>query len=236
MLNELESDLLREQRHHHNFSISIRLMAQFISVVFHPMFILSYAYVGLAFFNPFLFGETNMQNVFRLQGAGAKGIWFINLVLFSCIIPLFGIFLMKMLNIIQSITLKSREERKLPYVLTGIFYLSMVAQNSINTSLPIEIKIFCLGATIALFMAFFINLFSKISIHTVGAGGFLAMLIVIMARAYFDADILIILGFMTCGLVGTSRLILGAHGTRDVYWGFFIGFLAQFVAINYMFS
>ena len=35
-----------------------------------------------------------------------------------------------------------------------------------------------LGATIALFIAFFINIFSKISAHAVGMGGLVAMVLI----------------------------------------------------------
>ena len=113
--------------------------------------------------------------------------------------------------------------------------MAMVAQNS-TTGLPLEIKIFTLGATIALFIAFFINLFTKISMHTVGMGGFLAMIIIIIARSYGGAEFLFVFGVLACGLVGTARLLLGSHQVSDVYGGYFVGFLAQFVALNYMFS
>lgn len=214
----------------------LQWVAQLVSILFHPLFLLTYAYVLLAYYNPFLFGEATTERVFNLTGTYRKGTWFVNLLLFSCIIPLVGIVLMRQLGIVQSLALKTKDERKLPYVLTGMFYMAMVAQNSYNTSLPMEIKIFALGATIALFIAFFFNLFTKISIHTVGMGGFLAMLIIITARSYADASILFVIGIFTCGLVGTARLLLGAHQTTDVYGGYFIGFFAQFVALNYMFS
>jgi len=35
------------------------------------------------------------------------------------------------------------------------------------------------------------------------------------------------------GLVGTSRLILGAHHPFDVYAGIFLGMLAQLIAMYY---
>ena len=88
----------------------------------------------------------------------------------------------------------------------------------------------------ALFVAFFLNLFTKISMHTVGMGGFLAMLIIIIARSYAGAGQLFIFGILACGLVGTSRMILGAHNSSDIYGGYFVGFLCQFVALNYMFT
>jgi hypothetical protein len=227
-------DLLRYERFKREVPLSLRLIAQFISVLFHPLFILGYAYLLLAFFNPFLFGEANTARIFVVGSKFGKGLWFMNILLFSCIIPLFGVFLMRMLGMVQSIALHTQDERKIPYVMTGIFYLAMVAQNSSNTSLPLEIKIFALGATIALFMAFFINLFSKISIHSVGMGGFLAMIIIIVGKGYYGGEYLLIFGILSCGLVGTARLIVGAHQSSDIFGGYIVGFFAQFIALRYL--
>lgn len=213
-----------------------RLLAQAISLVFHPLFILPYAYVLLASFNPFLFGESVPERVFSLEDKFSKGIWFVNLLLFSCIIPIVGVLLMKALGMVSSLSLPTRDERKIPYIMVGMFYMAMVAQNSYNSSLPVEVKIFALGATIALFVAFFINLFSKISMHTVGIGGFLAMIIIVIARSYTSAEHLFIFGVLACGLVGTSRMLLGAHKASDIYGGYVVGFISQFVALNYLFS
>ena len=160
----------------------------------------------------------------------------INILLFSCIIPFFGLVLMRLLGMVQSIALHTQDERKIPYVMAGIFYMAMVAQNSSNTSLPLEIKIFALGATIALFVAFFINLFTKISIHTVGMGGFLAMIIIVIGKGYQGGEFLFIFGILSCGLVGTARLILGAHNSSDIYGGYVVGFFAQFIALQYLFA
>jgi hypothetical protein len=39
---------------------------------------------------------------------------------------------------------------------------------------------------------------------------------------------------IAAGLVGSSRLILGAHEPNEIYGGYAIGFLAQFVALSYL--
>lgn len=230
-----EYDLRLLERHQAVVPMPLQMVAQVISVLFHPLFMVAYAYILLAVFNPFAFGEATTERIFSLTEKPGKGVWFINILLFSCIIPIVGVVLMKALGMIHSLSLPTKDERKIPYVLTGMFYMAMVAQNSQNTSLPPEIKIFALGATIALFIAFFINLFSKISTHTVGVGGFLAMVIIIIARSY-GTGYLFIFAILICGLVGTSRLLLGAHSTSDLYGGYFIGFISQFVALNYIFS
>lgn len=230
-----EQEIATAERYKKLVPLPLRALAMIISIIFHPLFVLSYAYVLLAYFNPFLFGEASTERIFALGKLNSKGLLFVHLLSFSCIIPLVGVLLMRGLGMVRTLSLTTQDERKIPYILTGLFYMALVAQSS-TTGLPLEIKIFILGATIALFVAFFINLFTKISMHTVGMGGFLAMIIIIIARSYGGAEFLFIFAILGCGLVGTSRLLLGAHQVSDIYGGYFVGFLAQFVALNYVFS
>jgi drug/metabolite transporter (DMT)-like permease len=119
-----------------------------------------------------------------------------------------------------------------------------------NPQIPTAYTSFVLGATIALFFAFFINIFSKISAHAVGMGGMLGMVVITMLLFSYDTFTVPILfgqtlqlNMMTvflvmiilCGLVGTARLILQAHDPRDVYGGFLVGFTAQFIALRFLF-
>ena len=126
-------------------------------------------------------------------------------------IPFVGVLLMRGLGMVRTLSLETRDERKIPYVLAGLFYITLVVQNNGQMELPLQIKIFTLGATIGLFVAFFINLFTKISMHTVGAGGFFGMLIIINWTGHAPAHLLFIVGLLVCGLVGTARLLLGAQ-------------------------
>ncbi len=227
------AELAMAERYRHVVPAPIRFLAYLLSIALHPLFMLSYAYLLLALFNPFLFGEASTERVFAISPQNPKGLWFVAVVLFSCIIPLVGVLLMRGLGMVRSLSLATRDERKIPYILAGLFYMSLVMQNNHNVDLPIQIKIFTLGATIALFTAFFINLFTKISMHTVGAGGFLAMVMLIVWSGYAPAHLLFIVGILVCGLVGTARLLLGAHKLSDIYGGYFVGFVAQHVALFY---
>ncbi len=231
----MTNEISHKERYQQLIPQGYRIFAILISFLFHPIFILSYAYILLAFVNPSLFGETQTERVFSFDGKAGKGLWFINIFVFSCVIPIVGILVMRGLGFVSSLSMPTQDERKIPYVLTGMFYMSLVAANSYHTSLPLEIKIFCLGATIALFIAFFINLFSKISMHTVGISGFVAMVIIMVNRGYPGSEYFLIFAFLVAGLVGTSRLLLGAHNTSDVYGGYMVGFLPQFIALSYIY-
>ncbi len=138
----------------------------------------------------------------------------------------------------------------LTLIVTGIFYLWLFMNIKDNTSISEVFSFFVLGSTIGLFISFFVNNFSKISLHSVGMGGLLMGIFFI--RQYFtyghaqfslgglgayNIHINLILGIviLLCGLVASSRLFLGAHDTRDVSGGFLVGVLSQIIAFNIFF-
>ena len=91
-----------------------------------------------------------------------------------------------------------------------------------------------LGATVSLFLAFIINnLFEKISLHAMGMGGFLAIVIMALNITQYDLTYLFLLVIFLSGLVGTARLILKAHQTREIYTGYMLGFVCQAFAFIY---
>ena len=120
-----------------------------------------------------------------------------------------------------------------------------------NPSIPAAYTIFVLGATIALFAAFFVNIFSKISMHTVGMGGLIGMVMITMLLYSYDSftidssylgtfqvsmNTLLMVVIVLAGLVGTARMILDAHTNKELYSGFFVGIFSQFIALLYMFK
>ena len=111
-----------------------------------------------------------------------------------------------------------------------------------NSEIPNACTIFMVGSSIGLSVAFFINLFSKISLHALGMGGLLGMVVITMiyfSYGHFSVgemalsmNTLLMVVIILCGLVGTSRLLLEAHEPMDLYGGFFIGFGTQFLALS----
>ena len=217
----------------------MRLFAYFISILCHPLFMLTYMLLLLLTVNPYLFGVSSLGDSSFL----------ILMIFFSTVfIPGVSIVLMKLLGLIQSIELHDPQDRVGPYIITGVFYLWTFRTTLDNPNIPIAFKIFILGATIALFFSFFINLFSKISMHTVGMGGLLAMIIITMTQyshglfwvylpfGKFQLSMTQLLMFtiLLSGLVGTSRLLLKAHQPQEIYGGFIIGFIAQFIAMQFL--
>lgn len=219
----------------------IKTFAKIISFVFHPLLILTYMLLILLLVNPYLFGVNSVQRGTRL---------ILLIFLSTFFLPSVAVVMMRALNMIESLEMKDRMERTGPYIVTGIFYLWMFMNFVHNPDIPTAYTSFVLGSVIGLFLAFFINIFSKISAHAVGMGGLLAMVIITMllfsygnftfyAGTYgvyqVSMTTLLMLIILFCGLVGTARLWLNAHIPQEIYGGFVVGFLSQFIALRFLF-
>ncbi len=217
----------------------VQLTAKLVSLIFHPLLILTYMLVLLLLINPYLFGIHNIGQQF-------SKVLILQIFLFTFFIPAFAIFMLRTLGLVKSPDLRERTDRIGPYIITGILYLWLNQNVLANSQVPSAFSIFMLGATIGLFVAFFINIFSRISAHTVGMGALVGMIAIAMLRYSYGtftlplgsmevevtvlALFLIVLFF--AGLVGTARLLLQKYAPADLFGGYFVGFLAQIVAFQ----
>jgi hypothetical protein len=216
----------------------IRLLAHVISVICHPIFMAIYFLLILMWVNPYLFGGSSFTDRLDLL---------ILLIPTSLIIPIVCIALMKPLGFIQSFQMKERTERIVPYISTAVLYSWLFINIYQQTIFPKAYAIFFLGILIALYLAFFINNFSKISAHTVGMGGLVGMMVLTMAYfsyeeaaltlpggevAFVDMKTLVVAAIILAGLVGSARLVLEAHERNDIYGGYIVGFTTQLIAFQ----
>lgn len=83
-----------------------------------------------------------------------------------------------------------------------------------------------------LFVALVFNRFMKPSIHMLGAGVLLGMLMVLILFYGAPIQLIFILAVLAAGILGTSRLLLGLHTPVEVVTGFIIGFLLTLVIMT----
>lgn len=216
----------------------LRSLAYIVSVVFHPLLILTYMLILLLQINPYLFGINDWSGNVRL----------ILVVFFSTFfIPAFGILMMKSLGMIQSFEMRERQERIGPFILTGVFYTWMFRVFLDNSAIPIAYTTFVLGSVLGLFVCFVINTLYKISLHALGMGGLVGMVVITMwmfsdsvftmllpfwGLVQVSMNLVLMIVLFLAGLVGTSRLLLGAHRPMELYSGFLIGLITQFIALR----
>ncbi len=194
-------------------------MARLFTYVFHPLLVPSMCVAFLMYTNPYRFvNESGTLMLFMV----------INTVFF----PVVCLSLMRLLGFIDSFDVKDRRKRVLPYMAVSFFFIW--SYFALRTEFRHEIlSDIMLGASIAVNVSLFINvLFYKISLHTVGMGGMVALLVFsIMARIpMYDTSLFLFAGILAAGAVGTSRLLLNAHTTREIFGGYSVGFFCMFFA------
>jgi membrane-associated phospholipid phosphatase len=217
----------------------LKSIAYFFSIIFHPLLMVTYMLLMLLSVDPHLFGTNSVKG-------GMDNIMMIFASTFF--IPIISVLMMKALKLIPSLELKDAQDRIGPFIVTGVFYISTYYLIYRNPNMPVAFKACFLGAVIGLFLAFLITLFSKISLHAVGMGGLLGMVLITIQRPelfpfVWDAGIfgmfevslfkLLSTTILVCGIVGTSRLILDAHEPKDLYGGYLVGLATQFIALSF---
>lgn len=194
--------------------------------------------VILLMINPYVFGLSTNKGV---------DILVISVFFLTVFFPIFATFMMKFLGLIKSIKMEEKSDRIAPLVTTGVFYMWLFINVKDNPGIPPSFSFFVLGATIAVFIGLIFNNFIKVSLHTMAVAGMLASLILIkyfysystFVVETFDADYIIstnlvlLVVILIAGLVGTSRLLLGDHTSREVFLGYAIGIISQIIAFRF---
>ncbi len=186
-----------------------------------------------------------MVNPYLFPYSGDREFGTVILVIFftSVVIPAISILLMYGIGFISSLHLKERTERIGPMIAAAISYLWLYLNIRTHSAIPISFSQFVLGALISIFIAFFINNFSKISLHAIGMGGFLAGVIILIfihgknhiafKNVLIHNTFIIALLTILTGAVLSSRLYLKAHTNKDVIGGLLVGIVGQLIAIRF---
>ncbi len=191
----------------------LTIFAKAISFVFHPLLMPFYGI--LIIFN---IGSYIVFSVSPMIKYLVYAIVFVNTFLIPA---MSGIFLLKK-GLITSLEMNTTKERRLPLLITGLFY-SLTYYFLQKFPLPPLIFLILLGATLSVLVSMMVNLIWKISAHMIGAGGMVGAVIGVSWRLSLDLNLLIICLILLSGLIGTSRLKLNAHNPSQVYIGFLLG-------------
>ncbi len=194
----------------------MRVAAQVISFVFHPLLLTSYLTVLLCVFFPPL-----------LMVAPGK-IWlmagFIFAVTFA--LPAINLVIFRYFGNISSLTMRERKERVMPFFFIAIMYTMVTVL--FYYKLPVSSNLVRLLMIISalIIIAAIATLFYKVSIHSLAMWGGIGILlplnkmVVTGELLYPTAGVIVI-----TGVVMSSRLILNAHVPREILIGSCIGFV-----------
>ena len=192
--------------------------SKILSFVFHPVLMPTYAILLLLYFSKVFSQFMPIEQKTHL----------INLTLiFTLLLPLLSIFLLKKLKIVSSIYMENQKERKWPLLIAISSYYLLFRMFEFLYIHPIIIKL-VLGAMLILFLAVIISNFWKISLHMLGIGGVFGAFLAF--QYLFGGKLFLIILLLLCsGLVAYARINENTHTLKQVYLGFLVGACVEFL-------
>ncbi len=208
------------------FSPFLRFPAAFVSYVFHPLFIPLIGTWYIAFVQAgFFAGIAPQEKYFILLRVAYNTIFF----------PALTILLLKGLGFIDSIFLRTKQERIIPYIAANIFYFWMYLVFRNQSGIPPILTAFIFGIFVSSSLALLANIYFKISMHALGVGALTGLMLnVIFSSISYSVFLPAMLIILLTGIVATARLIVSNHTTFDIYTGLFVGIVTQLVAIAFL--
>ena len=117
--------------------------------------------------------------------------------------------------------------------MTFYFWVYHVFSN-IQPQPPFILRVLLLGSFWGVIVIFMVNIFFKASIHTLAAGGVLGIVIILMILSPVSMALPLFVVLIIAGLIGSARLLLGAHTPAQIYTGYVLGVLVQLAAYVYL--
>ena len=198
----------------------LKIPAQIISYILHPLFIPTYFFMFLVYQFPYEFADIT--------------VWQLKLRIFSvfwmtAFFPAFAVFLLWRTKFSESIFLRTQKERIVPYFISMFFYWWMYYLSRNFSDQPAALKFFYFGIFIATAVGVIINNFIKISLHGIAMGGVLAAVILTSFFYQTQLGLAISIIILLTGLVCTSRFLVSTHTTAEVYSGLTVGVVCQLI-------
>lgn len=201
-------------------SFAIRVPAIILSWIFHPIFIPVYVIAFMVYLHPTYFAGFSQQ---------AKQQTLLVVLLNMVFFPLLSIVLLKALGFIESIYLHTQRDRIIPYIACSIFYFWAYLVFKKQGIYPNVLPSFIFGVFLSCNAALMANIYQKISIHAMGVGGWLGFFLVVAFSQTMLMTWPVSMVILIAGLVCTSRLLISDHTNKELYTGFFLGVICQFI-------
>ena len=204
----------------------VTFFAKLFSYIFHPLFIPIYVTWYLVFIH---------HDYFAGFGEKAKTWVLLRVALNMVFFPALTVFLLKGVGFIESIFLKKQKDRIIPYMASGVFFFWMYLVFKNQPEIPRILTVFSFGVFLASSLALLANIYFKISMHAIGCGGMLGILIVVLNTNFaLPFTLPLIIAILITGIVCTSRLLVSDHSQKDIYMGLLCGFLSQFISAAFL--
>lgn len=202
----------------------LKAFANVITYFFHPVFMPTM----VAFI---------LYNLSATSFAGVSphdfGKWMMVIIINTMFFPLVLVALLKGLGFITSIRMYDPKDRIIPLIGTMVFYFWAYHVFATMAS-PFLLRVLLLGAFWGVIVVFMVNIFFKASIHAAASGSFIGIMLILMFISPVSMVFPFFLSLICGGLVGSARLILGAHKPSQIYLGYLLGIIVQVAAYFYL--
>jgi hypothetical protein len=189
-------------------------LAKIIAVIFHPLLMPVYG-MAIIFSAPTLFGYLPFT---------VKKLLFLIMLVNNVLLPLSLLPFFFHRNIISSWSIIERKERNIPLIITTILYCA-TSYIIFRFPIPVFLKSFIFATAFLSLIVTLINFWWKISLHSVGAGALIALVLILSLKMFTPLMCYLISAILAGGLVLSSRLKLNFHNPQQVWIGIFTGFL-----------
>ena len=196
------------------------LFYKVISYVLHPLL--------FAFMGSFIYLYLTPKHVVKEQEYIILFVVFVS----TYIIPIILLALLKKVKLIDDYHLRSINERKFP-VLFFIMLSFLIGRALIAIHIVDLLAFSFFGVAFALSFTYLLfNLKIKTSLHTLGIGGIIGFVMVMSYEYQLNFNAFLAGLFVVAGLIGISRLALNAHRPKEVYIGFVLGIVSQWMSFQ----
>ncbi len=204
-----------------SFPGSWRFIAKLASFLFHPLLVGVYMAVYMIYLNPVYFNYSDPRS--RLLSLAT-------IINNNFVFPVLVVLLLKGLGFIKSIYLNTSKERIVPYMACIIFFFWTWYVFYNRAEVPQGVKDMLQGIFYASIMGMIANIYFKISMHAIGMGGLIGMMLMVLFDGMMQSGLYFMLAVLFSGLVITSRMIASDHERGDLVVGFLVGLIAQTLA------
>ena len=164
-----------------------------------------------------------------------SSLWLVFLIfLMTFLLPSFNFLFFRFSGTIRDLSLIERKDRVLPFAFISILYCVVTYMFYWKFPVPNLLKLMLIVTSMVI-VSSVTTLFYKVSVHSVGIWGILGILLPLNQAT--DGLLLYPLtgGLVIAGAVMSARLLLNAHGPREVMIGGVMGFGIGFAGMMLLF-
>lgn len=178
-----------------------------------------------------VYGTLMAFNLSILNFAPTYQKWIFTLIVaaINIMVPALAILLLKRLGVVNDVGLNQRRERTVPYIVV-ILCMAATAIFFWIKGAPIWLVMFFAGGAAAGIIELSVNFRWKISAHSAGIAGIVALLIRILQTGVAMPSTLawLMVTIALTGLLGSARIWLGRHTIWQVAGGMTVGFCSVY--------